>query len=387
MTEDAAVAVAVHRDRVRSWLEDHREELRAMVAAAPDELTGDAEVVRSLAAAGLSRQGWPVSVGGVGGGVLHRAVLYDELTRASLGVPHWYLSLEVCAPAMIAFAPHLEDAVRRGIEGTDLWCQGFSEPAAGSDLPALRTRAVRDGALWRLHGEKIWVSMGHVATHCLLLARTGEQGARTRGLTMFFVPLAEVAEQQVIPGLSGRDELGQIVFDGGAVGDDAVVGEVGAGWDVVVYLLQWERGLYAWQRYCWLVQQFEAFCVGDPSAAAEHLAPLGEVSACLIALRNRCLGNLALLHAGQFIGPEASIEKVLLAKAETTLFDVVREARRLGVMDREDRQAAMQTADYFYSRMASVYGGSEEIQLDTIGERLLGLPRDPAKATTSAGRA
>ena len=263
----------------------------------------------------------------------------------------------------------------------DLWCQGFSEPEAGSDLPALRTRAARDGSQWRIEGEKVWISMGHRATHCLLLARTGEQAERTRGLTMFFVRLDGLAEQRVIRGLSDREELGQIVFDGAAVSDRAVVGEVGHGWDVAMYLLQWERGMYAWQRHCWLLERYETLCGSYPGLVDSEATELGWIAAQLVALRSRCLGNLALLDAGAFIGPEASVEKVLLADVEARLFDLFREVVPVGVAGDHGLGHSEMVADYFYSRFASVYGGSQEIQLDTIAERLLDLPRDPAKAT------
>jgi alkylation response protein AidB-like acyl-CoA dehydrogenase len=204
---------------------------------------------------------------------------------------------------------------------------------------------------------------------------------------MFFVRLGGLAEQRVIRGLSDREELGQLLFDGAVVDDRAVVGEVGRGWDVAMYLLQWERGMYAWQRHCWLLERYETLCGSYPDLVDSEATEIGWIAARLVALRSRCLGNLALLDAGQFIGPEASVEKVLLAEVEIRLFDLFREIVPLGVAGDGGIGHSEMVADYFYSRFASVYGGSEEIQLDTIAERLLDLPRDPAKATRGSSGA
>ena len=142
------------------------------------------ELQGALVDADWMRWGWPVHVGGLGGDARHRGTIYDELTRRGIPVPESYLTLETLIPMLVVYAPDLaREFVPALLRGDELWCQGFSEPDAGSDLAALRTRAVPDGDTWVLDGQKVWTSQATVAQRCVVLARTGSPEARHRDKT------------------------------------------------------------------------------------------------------------------------------------------------------------------------------------------------------------
>ncbi len=172
------------------------------------------ELQEELFAAGWVRHGWPEDLGGLGGDARHRAAVYDELGGRRVPIPESYLTVETLVPMLSVHAPalaraHLADLLR----GEERWCQGFSEPDAGSDLASLRTRAVRDGDDWIVDGHKIWTSQATVSQRCVVLLRTGTPESRHRGLSMMLVdhdtPGVEV---RAIRTMSGRDELGEVVL-------------------------------------------------------------------------------------------------------------------------------------------------------------------------------
>lgn len=356
------------------WLADHRARLADEIDAAErGDVRAELRLLRALADAGATQVGWPPRVGGVGGGPVHRAVFYDALVTAGYPIPHVSYVFDTVAPALLEFGDNSHgDRVAAHLRGEEIWCQGFSEPEAGSDLGAVRLRATPEDGGWRLNGEKLWVSLGHVADWCLLLARTGTTEERHRGLTMFFVPMERSAiRASPLRLLTGRDELASLSVSDGYADPDAVVGEVGAGWAVAMFLLQWERGMYAWQRACWLGARLREL---RTTAAAAHDGELGSLATRLAAVRSRALETVLRLHRGEVVGPAASIDKVVLTEVEQRLFDLARRVFDLDVTGTGDPRGERWRADYFYSRMASVYGGALEVQLDTVAKHIVGLP-------------
>jgi alkylation response protein AidB-like acyl-CoA dehydrogenase len=252
-------------------------------------------------------------------------------------------------------------------------CQGFSEPDAGSDLASLRTRAQLDGDDWHVSGQKVWISLGHIADWCLLLVRTDTIESRHRGLTMLWLDMR-------LPGVTvhpidfadGRDELAEIFLDDVVVPAHCVVGDVGGGWDVAMFLLQFERGNYAWQRYAWMRAQLAHAL--RASRVSTRTDAVGGAFLDLVALAARARRTLLLLADGERLGPRTSIDKLLMSTAEQTIFDAARTIT-WPATELAERSEDSFEAEWFYSRAASVYGGAAEVQHDIIAEQVLGLPR------------
>jgi alkylation response protein AidB-like acyl-CoA dehydrogenase len=340
-----------------------------------DVVTVQQEFQEELFTGGWVRCGWPEELGGLGGDARHRAALYDELGRRRVPIPESYLTVETLIPMLSVHAPelartHLTDLLR----GAERWCQGFSEPDAGSDLASLRTKALRDGDDWIVDGHKIWKSQATVSHRCVVLLRTGTPESRHRGLSMMLVdhdtPGVEVRE---IRTMSGRDELGEVLFDGVRVSGDRLVGGEGDGWALAMYLLQWERGMYPWQRQAALFGTIDALLERNGDGIDPH--ELADAYLSVLPMRLSAAHTIRSLAAGETPGPEVSVDKVLLARAELVVFDLV-DALLDGAIEFDDDEHAQELRhEYLFSRSAPIYGGSYEIQRQILADRVLGMPR------------
>jgi alkylation response protein AidB-like acyl-CoA dehydrogenase len=372
----------------RAWLADQAG--RLPVAPAGSALTVEEGVAqgRALLAvlyeAGWNRYGWPVEAGGLGGDARHRAVFYDELARAGIDAPEQNIILEVVAPALLEYTPERAAGwLPRILRGSDVWCQGFSEPEAGSDLAALRCHAVPtpDGPGYVVNGQKIWTTFGHVADRMALLCRTGSAGSRHRGLTMFFVDMDSPGiEARPIRYASGRNEIAEVFFHDVHVPADRAVGPVDGGWGVAMFLLQYERGMYAWMRQAVLSHLLRRLA-DDLTAAGVggELAELriGQAALAVAALRARAAATVEQLGDGVPVGPAASADKLLLAAAEQTLLDTARDLLQPVFDLHGDAPGAQRWRDdWFYTRAASLYGGTSEIQKSIVADRVLRLPKE-----------
>ena len=368
----------------RDWLAAHASELTAYRHEHPEELAPAIERFRPLQRllwdAGWTRLGWPPDVGGLGGTALQRFTVVEELAAADYVVPEVIGAIEIMAPMLARYAPHLAARhLAAGMRGDEIWCQGFSEPDAGSDLGSLRTRAVPDGDGFRLEGQKMWSSNGHVSSWSSVLARTGDPDSGYRGLTLFWVDLAAPGVEVVPTELgSGRSETSEIFLDGVHVPATHVIGEVGGGWSVVMYLMQFERGAYAWGRQAELHTQLKELLAdhGDELVGdADRIA--GDAYLALLALRSQARDTISALTTGRDLGPEISVDKILLSAAEQTMAEAARQLLypRLELAPTVDDYAELWRSRWAFSRITTIYGGAGEVQRDLVAERLLGLPR------------
>jgi alkylation response protein AidB-like acyl-CoA dehydrogenase len=306
-----------------------------------------------------------------------RATVIDELATAGYAVPEFHSTVEIIGPLLIRFAPELAAVhLPSALAGDERWCQGFSEPDAGSDLGSLRTRATADGAGFRISGQKMWSSFGQVAQYCSVLARTGDPDSGYRGLTMFWVDI-DAPGVSVRPTMceSGREEVAEIFFDDVAVPAARVVGEVGRGWNAVMYLMQFERGAFAWQRQAQLHTQLEQLISTTDELPADAARIVGDAYLALFALRSQCGTTVADLAEGRDLGPEISIDKLLLGTAEQVVTDAARQLLWPSLELDDDERAATWRRRWSFSRITTIYGGVAEVQRDLVAERLLGLPR------------
>lgn len=360
----------------QAWLDAQRDALARFREPAPeayeDRVDGIRDLQRRLFDAGWARYGWPEALGGLGGSVLHRAVVIDLLSRN--GYPPRYLleHLEILPPALARYArPELVERLFLPTLRSDvIWCQGFSEPSAGSDLANLKTRATTVEGGYRIDGHKIWTSWARFADHCLLLARTGTPESRHRGLSAFVVRLDSPGlTVQSIRQANGTDELAEVFFDGVLVPEEQRVGPLNEGWSVAMEILAGERGSYGWLRSTHLLERLERLA-RMPGAAA-HPRALGEVLVHLLALRCRSREVMEIIAAGGKPGPESSVSKVLVIDADRALYDVAREvlapALDLGTLD----ESWEWQESYLYSRASGIYGGTRQIQLNVIAKHMV----------------
>src|ERR1700728_1411423 len=243
----------------------------------PEEMRFTAGLMRVLYDAGLGRYGMPPAMGGLGGGVRHWAGLFHEPGRAGITPTGQHSLLVTLAYPLAKFAPQLAAAyLPEFLSGDGWWGQGFSESEAGSDLAALRCRARRDGDEYVISGHKIWTSHAETANRIFLLARTGTQESRHRGLSMILVDAdAPGVTVRPIRLASGRDELAECFFDDVRVPAERLIGAEGEGWAVAMYLLQYERAAWAWLRAAVLLQRLRTLVglLSDGAAPAPALPP------------------------------------------------------------------------------------------------------------------
>lgn len=378
---DPDLTLDEQRSAFARWLTDHADELDAHrhhpLGDLDDAFDHERPLVQLLFEGGWTRLGWPTEVGGLGGSPIARGAVLEDLAAAGYRIPEQVSLIEIIAPMLVRWRPELAAAqLPAALRGDEVWCQGFSEPDAGSDLGSLRTRAVADGDGYRITGQKMWSSNGHLSRSCCLLARTGAPDSRHRGLTMFWIDL-DWPGVRVVPTacVSGRAEVAELFLDDVFVPADRVVGGVDEGWGVVMYLLQFERGAYAWFRQAEMLSDLGELVatVGDPPP--EAATSLGEAYLAVQALRSRCASTFEALGDGVELGPEISIDKILMGRAEQAVTESVRRLRwPLLELDDSD-EGEIWRRRWAYSRITTIYGGAAEVQLDLVAERLLGLPR------------
>jgi alkylation response protein AidB-like acyl-CoA dehydrogenase len=198
---------------------------------------------------------------------------------------------------------------------------------------------------------------------------------------MFVVDLSSPGvEVRPIVAANGSDEFGEVFFDGVRVGADALVGEVNDGWGVAMYLLQWERGMYAWQRQSVLHLRLSGALQGRKDWPLEAAALLGSAYMNVLALRSRSAKTLKRLATGEMLGAEISIDKLLLIQAEHAVADLERAISGFDFVMSDEAEADVLRSEYFFSRATSILGGSQEVQKNIVAERLLGMPKEPLVA-------
>jgi alkylation response protein AidB-like acyl-CoA dehydrogenase len=369
------------RTSLDAWLDEHRDALapeHAGLGTLDEQMAQLAKVKRLTFDAGWMRWGWPERVGGLGGTPLLRAYLGEAVTSRELAEPGIWSMAEVLAPTMIDYAsPDLAATmVPRLLRGDETWCQGFSEPGTGSNLAALSCRAVRAGDAWRVTGQKVWTSLAQYAQRCVLLTRTGSVESAHRGITALFVDMDSPGiTVRPIGAMHGAKEFCEVFFDDVPVPLDRTLGEEGQGWSVAMDLLPYERSTALWHRAAYLHRRLQQLLDAAPPDALDAAA-VGELAQLLYAFRARSRETQHRLATGERLGPETSIDKVLVATAEQAVFDLVAGGLAAEVTTGDDTASERWRSELLYSRAATIYGGSAEIQRNVIARRLLDLGSD-----------
>jgi alkylation response protein AidB-like acyl-CoA dehydrogenase len=370
------------------WLTRLREFLAAHVSRPPrvkaERLAWARSFHADLEEAGLAAPGWPAEVGGMGLDLAGQITYHREMTRAR--APKHPCSLAfIVAPTLIRHGTrqHKDRFLRPLLRADELWCQGFSEPGAGSDLTALTTRAVREGDHYVVTGQKVWTTMADQADWMFALVRTGSAGSGGEGISYLLIPMdAEGITVRPLRDISGGAHFAEVFFDGVRVPVANLVGEENGGWAIARTSLGHERAtafLSDEFRYRRVVDELLALAVrtgaaGDP-AVRQSLARI-EASVRVLASNSR--RSLDLVLQGQDPGAAASVNRLVKAEFEQELHEVA--LRVLGpdaVLGNREPSAPEHgrwTYGYLMSRASTIGAGTAEIQRNTIAEKVLGLP-------------
>jgi len=369
--------LSAYQDGLEKWLGSSPPSLVAAAVPNPSfaaRVETTSALMKALFDEGWGRYGWPEALGGLGGTILHRAAMWDSLARHGVRGMSLFEHVEVLLPTLCAKAKRefVSAALPAFLSGREVWAQGFSEPEAGSDLASLRTRARAVAGGYVIRGRKIWTSWAAYATWCLVLARTGAPESRHRGLTAFIVDLREPGVAvNAIEQANGTDELAEVAFDDVFVPEHRVVGEPDGGWAVAMHILSSERGTFAWFRHCFLYQQLLAHLERSEPAGD---GAVGEALLDLAAVTATSYHGLESHAADTPLGPRAAFTKLLLCEAERAVHDrILAGDADLAVGLQDDETAALRQ-EYLFSRIVTVYGGSQQMQLETIAKQLLRLP-------------
>ncbi|WP_405432817.1 acyl-CoA dehydrogenase family protein [Micromonospora sp. NBC_00617] len=375
---------AEFRAGLRAWLAGAVPVTAGPDGAPPQGRWGDIEAVRSftrgLHAAGYAGLTWPAEHGGRGLPPAYQAIYLEETARAEAAEHIGVIGLGMVGPTIIACGSPEQRAwyLPRILTGDIIFCQGFSEPEAGSDLSAVRTAARRDGDELVVTGRKVWSSYAHLADHCLLLARTAPEERRHRGLTCLLVDLRSAGVTvRPIRQLTGEAEFAEIEFDEVRVPLDAVVGAVDDGWRVAMTTLAHERGTFGFTLTARLDVAFRRL-VATAKARGRDTDPVvrDQIAARYVELEGLRWTNrraLAALARTGVPGPETSVIKLRWSQAHQRLTTLA--VQLLGDDAEPDGWDRYWRHQMLRSRANTIEGGTSEVLRNLVAERVLGLPR------------
>ncbi|PSR65636.1 MULTISPECIES: acyl-CoA dehydrogenase family protein [Nocardia] len=380
------------RARIRDWLSETLPTLPWPEPARLEDKRGFWSVwQRKLFEAGFAGLSWPAEFGGAGADAKTKAIFNEEMDRAGAPERLNIIGEDFAGPTIVAFgnAAQKQRYLQPILEGTEIWCQLFSEPESGSDLASLRTKATKVEGGWKIQGQKIWTSRAQIADNAILLARTGG-GDRHKGITYFLLPMSSAGVTvRPLAHMLGEAEFNEVFLDDVFVPDDAVVGEVDDGWKVAMGTLAFERVGIATGRVnttravADLIEQVERKTddEGNPlsrkSEIRQRIADLyGR------ALTHYLIGQRVITGAasGQPPGPVTSIGKLYFCPLVEDIADFGLELTEFGgqfglaenAAD-ADQQRWLRLA--YQARGTAIAGGSTFIQRNIAAERVLGMPR------------
>jgi alkylation response protein AidB-like acyl-CoA dehydrogenase len=399
---EALKSLAPFREMVREWLRRNLPgdwKQRMLGASEAEYVEFQKSWFRTLRDGGYIAPHWPKAWGGSGMSFAEQIVLYEELARA--GAPRlviYFISLHHTPATLLEWGTEAQRQrhLPAILTGDEIWCQGFSEPNAGSDLASLRTRAEKRGSTYIVNGQKTWSSSAHLARYCLLLVRTDPKAPKHKGISYFILDLESPGvTRRPIKMLTGGAHFNEIFLDNVEIPAENLVGAEGEGWTVAQSTLASERGLSALEfaermrnAFHLLLKDAEA-----PAPWGGRLIDDDQVRRRLVDIQTRIVTLRVLINdmltaamQGAGSGTEPSIIKVYHSEL---LRDFTGLAVEIGGIAAQDVRSVLMGGgyetgywmhDYLYSWACTIAGGSNEIQRNIIAERGLGLPREPKPA-------
>jgi alkylation response protein AidB-like acyl-CoA dehydrogenase len=389
-------AEAKFRSEVRAWLDQNAKLKQKREATDEMEVNEDRDSMQAAKAwqkkkaeKGYARIGWPKEVGGLGGTALQQIIFNQEEAKYDVALGGAFaIGLGMCIPTLMAYGS--KDSIGRFVKpalaGDEIWCQLFSEPAGGSDVAGLRTRAEKKGDKWIVNGQKIWTSGAHYSDYGLLLTRTDPNTQKHKGLTMFYLSMKSPGvEVKPIKQASGQSNFNEVFFTDVEIPDSQRLGEVGQGWQVALTTLMHERlavggGTGGGMDVAELVALARTLEVEDGpaiknAAVRERIADWYVRSA---GLKYTTLRTMTALSRGQQPGPEASIAKVVVASKlqDLSAFAMELEGEAGALKGKDAPLDGMFQMGWMSAPGLRIAGGTDEILRNIIAERVLGLPPD-----------
>ncbi|MGH7308695.1 MAG: acyl-CoA dehydrogenase [Candidatus Rokuibacteriota bacterium] len=385
------------RSRVRSWLKANiPSEWRSRMAASADVPRPEAYDLlrrwqRQLYDGGFVGLTWPREYGGQGLTFLEEMILHQEMALAKAPPILNILGVGMAGPTIIAYGSEAQKQryPARILSCEEIWCQGYSEPNAGSDLASLQTRAAKDGEHWVINGQKVWTSLAHVADWMMLLARTDPEAPRHKGITYFLLDMrAPGVTVRPLRQITGDPEFNEVFFDNVRVHESQILGGLNNGWQVGLTTLMYERlalgfGLQVRLRIALdglveLARRMEKdgrTLTRDP-VMRQKIAQLWIETECLKYTGARAITRLL---RGEMPGPEASTGKMIWVDTHQRLQELAMEIQGPYSQLTRGSDWAVEGGLWHYtflrSRANSIEGGTTEVQKNIIGERVLGLPK------------
>lgn len=383
------------RQELRAWLEENLpknktgDDLR-IILAGDDREQFLREWDAKLREAGYTGISWPKEYGGQGLSTLELLVFNEEMVRARAPQRLNFFGEGLVGPTIIQWGTEEQRHyfLPKILSGEHIWCQGFSEPNAGSDLASLQTKAVLDGDEWVVTGQKVWTTMAHYSNWCFVLARTDPEAPKRKGISYLLVPMDQDGiEVRPLKQLTGTSEFNEVFFDGARTAAENVVGGVNNGWTVAMTTLGFERGGTATTSYLRFSRELRRV-IELARERGRHTDPLIRRRLAhhyieVELMRYSGYRSLTNLLAGKPPGPESSISKLFWSEYHKRAMETMMSIRGLEgqIVGACYELDAFQQA-YLFSLSETIYAGTSEIQRNIIGERILGLPKEPRPQDT-----
>lgn len=371
--------------------EDFRASFRAWLASNPPPAsTNDTSLEtfervgrawqRALAGGGWLGTHWPKEYGGRGLTLVEEAIVQEELVRVSAPQVLGLFGLTMVGPVLISHGSEAQKTrfLARILSGDDIWCQGFSEPGAGSDLAAVRCRAVPTEGGYLVTGQKIWTSFAHIADFCFVLCRTSDSQRKHEGLSYLLVDMkSKGITTRPLQQISGDKEFNEVFFDSVFVPSENLVGNEGDGWKIAISTLMFERVVLTFARQLQSETALrEMLARVDDSTSPTIKADLARCVVDACATRALAYSHLMTYAQGAAPGPEGSLDKLLWSESFQRLCKVaVSLCGPAAARGEHDADVGPALHRYLYSRGRTIAAGTSEIQRGIIAERILGLPR------------
>jgi alkylation response protein AidB-like acyl-CoA dehydrogenase len=387
-------AEAAFRDEVRTWLREHLVGEYAEVGpgGGPADEAGyevRLEWERLLGRDRWVGMAWPEEYGGRASGIVEQVIFNEEYAKAGAPARISFFGEGLFAPTLIAYGT--EEQKRRFLPKIqaveELWCQGYSEPDAGSDLSNVQTRAVLDGDEWVVDGQKVWTTLAHRADWCFCITRTNPEAPAHKGLSYLLVPMHQPGVTvRPLEQMTGTAEFNEVFFDGARTDRSMVLGEVDDGWKVAMATLGFERGTaFLGQQLGFQRELTELIEVAHENGAAREATFRQRLADAYIGVQIMKYNGLRMLTGlarKGVLGPEASIGKLFWSTWHRNLGELAMDVLgpQAAIIDGEPGKGyeinELQRT-FMFSRSETIYAGASEIQRNIIGERVLGLPREP----------
>ena len=380
------------REEVRAWLEAN---LAGEFAALRGRGgSGDLESAaegrraweRRLAEAGWTCIGWPKEHGGRGASLIQEVIFNEEYARARAPGRLGHIGETLLGPTVIAFGTEAQK--RRFlppiVRAEELWCQGYSEPNAGSDLANVQCKAERVGDEWVVTGQKVWTSLAAIADWCFALCRTDTHGRKHEGISYLLVPMRQPGIEVIpIRQITGTSEFAEVFFDGARTAAENVVGPVGGGWKVAMGTLAFERGASTLgQQLAFQIELEQVIEAAKSNGMAKDPVMRQRLADAWIGLRImrlNALRTLTAIEGGAQLSREGLITKLYWATWHRDLgklaVDVL--GARSEIIDGPAYELGDLQRLFLWARSDTIYAGTNQIQRNIIAERALGLPREP----------